>query len=235
MVPATQTLATPGRCTVLPNTPPRTRPSSIARSIPSGTISKASARFLAHLAGFSAGAAMAVVMAAAYPELFASVGIHSGLGLGAAHDIPSAMAVMRSGNAPAAPARDRRTARLQIPTIIFHGDRDTTVHPRNGEHITQQWAGPDEHRTASDSGSADSAVLVERGQVPGGRSYTRRILGGTADRPLLEHWRLHGSGHGWSGGSQAGSHTDPRDPDASREMVRFFTQNPRRSDDQTTG
>ena len=178
-----------------------------------------------HLAGFSAGAAMAVIVAAAYPDLYAAVGIHSGLGLGVAHDIPSALAAMRAGGAGSGPLPRRRPATgasgLRVPAIIFHGDRDTTVHPRNGEQIIGQWGEP------AGEAAIGPEVPAESGQAPGGRPYTRRILRGTAERPLLEHWRLHGAGHGWSGGSIAGTYTDPRGPDAAREMVRFFAQNPR--------
>ena len=214
-----------------------------------------------HIVGFSAGAAMAAVVAAAYPDVFASAAIHSGVPLDVAHDVPSALAVMRTGpvsglsstnrgatlgtlaNSPLAGygvgARGRpagQSPALRTPTIVFHGDRDTIVHPRNGEHIVTQWLssghdpdGGDSVTTAGDpAADGTSTAITERGQAPGGRPFTRRILRGDRDRPLLEHWRVHGGTHAWSGGNAAGSHTDPKGPDASAEIVRFFAQNPRR-------
>jgi poly(3-hydroxybutyrate) depolymerase len=63
---------------------------------------------------------------------------------------------------------------------------------------------------------------VERGVVPGGYSYTRTVLQAPQGRVLAEQWLVHGAGHAWFGGDPTGSHTDPKGPDASAEMLRFF-------------
>ena len=97
-----------------------------------------------------------------------------------------------------------------VPTIVFHADRDQTVHPANGDHVIAQ------------AGAGGLRVAVQRGQVPGGHAWRRTLHSDAADRVLLEQWLVHGGGHAWSGGSPAGSYTDPRGPDASREMLRFF-------------
>ncbi|MXP63786.1 PHB depolymerase family esterase [Roseomonas sp. M0104] len=168
-----------------------------------------------HVAGLSAGGAAAAIMGQAYPELYAAVGVHSGLACGAARDLSSAFSAMRQGAPGALPCSGKPQG--VVPTIVFHADRDATVHPRNGDQVIAQ------------SGAAASTALrteVQRGQVAGGHAYTRTIQADAEGRPVLEQWLIHGGGHAWSGGSPAGSYTDPRGPDASREMLRFFLDHP---------
>ena len=88
------------------------------------------------------------------------------------------------------------------------GDRDKTVNPVNGDQVIAQ----------SKGGAQLRAV--------GSLKYTRSVHADESGRVMLEHWVLHGAGHAWSGGSAAGSYTDPKGPDASREMVRFFLERP---------
>jgi poly(hydroxyalkanoate) depolymerase family esterase len=164
-----------------------------------------------YVAGLSAGGAAAAIMGSAYPDLYAAVGVHSGLACGAARDMPSAFAAMRQGGAP-----HHSGAEQPVPTIVFHGDRDTTVSPVNGDQVIAQ----------SKAGS-DLRSTVSRGQAPGGISYTRTVECDGSGHPMLEHWVLHGAGHAWSGGSPAGSYTEPKGPDASREMMRFFLEHPK--------
>ncbi|QQO19125.1 PHB depolymerase family esterase [Bradyrhizobium diazoefficiens] len=161
-----------------------------------------------YVAGLSAGGAAAAIMAATHPDLYAAVGIHSGLVCGAASDLPSALMAMRQG------ARSGMSdGGPQVPTIVFHGDRDTTVHPNNGDRIVER------------SGNASNAkAKVIKGKVPHGHAYTRTILADASGRAVSEHWNVHGAGHAWSGGSPTGSYTDPSGPDASREMLRFFLE-----------
>ncbi len=171
-----------------------------------------------YVAGLSAGGAMAAVMGTAYPELYAAVGVHSGLACGSAHDLPSAFAAMRGTPASMAGRNtDSTPVAPATPTIVFHGDRDKTVHPRNGEQVVSQSV---EHNGAS---RADAST--ERGQVPGGHAYTRTVHRDSTGRVVLEHWLVHGGGHAWFGGSPRGSYVDPKGPDAAHEMIRFFYQN----------
>jgi poly(hydroxyalkanoate) depolymerase family esterase len=163
------------------------------------------------VAGLSAGGAMAVIVGTLYPEVFAAVGVHSGLPFASARDLPSALAAMRGG---ARPARNRKEG--GIPIIVFHGDRDTTVHPRNGDELMAQGV-------RNQSGAKDApAVSVHEGSVPNGHSYTQTTHLQADGSPLAEHWVIHGAGHAWSGGSAQGTYTDDKGPDASREMMRFF-------------
>jgi poly(hydroxyalkanoate) depolymerase family esterase len=165
-----------------------------------------------YVAGLSAGGAAAAIMGATYPDLYASVGIHSGLACGAASDLPSAFVAMRQGGGSKAIADGRPS----VPTIVFHGDRDTTVNPNNGDRIFDESAQ-----------AASSTTKVLRGRVPGGHAYTRTILIDGGGEGISEHWNIHGAGHAWSGGNPAGSYTDPRGPDATREMLRFFLKHSR--------
>jgi poly(hydroxyalkanoate) depolymerase family esterase len=169
-----------------------------------------------YIGGLSAGAAAAAVMGATYPDLYAAIGVHSGLACGAANDLPSAFVAMRQGDLADALSGDilpvLRNGQA-VPTIVFHGDRDTTVHPRNGDHVI-----------ARSMRTTNSRKTVHRGRVPGGHAYTRTIHTDPSGRAMFEHWEIHGATHAWSGGSPAGSFTDPRGPDATREMLRFFLE-----------
>ncbi|MGZ8928916.1 MAG: extracellular catalytic domain type 1 short-chain-length polyhydroxyalkanoate depolymerase [Methylobacter sp.] len=158
-----------------------------------------------YIAGLSAGGAMAVIMGTTYPELYAAVGVHSGLPYAAAHDLPSALAAMKGATAPSA---DKRLK--DIPIMVFHGDCDKTVHPCNGDHIITQ------------SMSQQSYVQITKGQNGAGHAYTQTVHGDANGNVLAEHWLVHGAGHAWFGGSSRGSYTDGKGPNASQEMMRFF-------------
>jgi len=154
------------------------------------------------VAGLSAGGAMATIMGTLYPDLYAAVGVHSGLPFASANDLPSALAAMKGDfRRSQAPGRS-------LPIIVFHGDRDTTVHPANGEELVAR-------------GRARKTA-VEPGQVPNGHAFTRTVHHHDDGSVHAEHWVIHGAGHAWSGGNARGSYTDGKGPDASREMLRFF-------------
>jgi poly(hydroxyalkanoate) depolymerase family esterase len=170
-----------------------------------------------YIGGLSAGAAAAAIMGATYPDLYAAIGVHSGLACGAANDLPSAFVAMRQGDLAdvleaghVSPVLGNGQA---VPTIVFHGDHDTTVHPRNADHVI-----------ARSERTTNSRKTVHRGRVPGGHAYTRTIHTEPSGRAVFEHWEIHGAAHAWSGGSPAGSFTDPRGPNATREMLRFFLE-----------
>ncbi|MGZ8260098.1 MAG: extracellular catalytic domain type 1 short-chain-length polyhydroxyalkanoate depolymerase [Caldimonas sp.] len=187
-----------------------------------------------YVAGLSAGGAMAAILAREYPDVFAAAGVHSGLAPGAAQDVASAFAVMKAGPggspdlpasllaslrpAPAAPLSGAPGA----PLIVFHGDADQTVVAANGASVV-----------AAALGGA-SAVATTTDGASGARSFRRTVwrpAGTGAETPsLAEHWVVRGGGHAWAGGNSAGSFTDPEGPDATREMLRFFAEHPRRRD-----
>ena len=162
-----------------------------------------------YVAGLSAGGAMAAIVANVFPEVFAAVGIHSGLAQGAAGTMVEALAAMKSGGA----GRVTAPAHASVPTIVFHGDQDQTVHPRNGEQVI----------AAAVQGTVEQgSTRVEHGVSSLGRRYTRTVHQDALDRAVAEHWLVHGAGHAWSGGQAHGSYTDPKGPNATDEMLRFF-------------
>ena len=169
-----------------------------------------------YVAGLSAGGAAAAIMAATYPDIFAAAGIHSGLACGSARDLPGAFAAMQGkGRKRAGSAKDRF-----VPVITFHGDRDKTVHPSNSAQI---------HAANAAAPQLSGAERkVENGVSDGGRKFRRVSMVDAKGTSLAEDWTVAGAGHAWSGGSTAGSYTDAKGPDASREMMRFFLQHRRK-------
>jgi poly(hydroxyalkanoate) depolymerase family esterase len=173
-----------------------------------------------YVAGFSAGGAMAAVMAAVYPDLYAAVGVHSGVPYAAAGDMASAFAAMKQGS-----SRPAGSTGQPVPLIVFHGDRDTTVAPANASGLI----GDVLAAATPDGRPGTPPAVVTTGQVPGGRAYTLTRYQDPAGVALAERWIIHQGGHTWSGGVAHASYTDPRGPDASAELIRFFDEHPARS------
>lgn len=165
-----------------------------------------------YVAGLSAGGAMALLVAQLYPDVFAAVGVHSGLPSASARDVVTAFAAMRKGAGTPVPHP------VAVPAIVFHGSADKTVHPSNGKHIVEglvatlqaQGRPVDARRQAIESS--------------GKRPATRTVYAAAGGPAQIEHWELAAGPHAWSGGRAAGSFTDPSGPDASEAMLAFFLQ-----------
>ena len=163
-----------------------------------------------YIAGLSAGGAMAAVAAELYPDIFAAVGVHSGLPAGAAQSMMGAFSAMRRGGPV-------QTA-TAMPTIVFHGSADTTVHPDNGAYVS------DAARAALGNDGVELVKTEQTIRTQGLRSAQRVSYLDNSGKPCVEHWTVGDGGHAWSGGSAAGSYTDPQGPSASRAMLAFFMQ-----------
>lgn len=168
------------------------------------------------VAGLSAGGAMASILGDAYPDLYAAVGVHSGLPTGAADGALAALAAMRDGATPSRPASPQPAP----PTIVFHGDADDTVHPRNGQAVVHALLARENQPMVVEH----MPWLAPPASLPG----ERRVYRDGTGQVRAEHWQIQGLGHAWSGGNPQGRYTDARGPDASAEMLRFFFRHGRR-------
>ena len=163
-----------------------------------------------YVAGLSAGASMADVLAQREPALFAAVGIYAGVMAGAAQGVLSALAVMKHASAVPLSIVLAARPRRPVPMIVFQGDADSTVNPRNAERLVQASLGGDDNDEQKRSGTA-----------PGGVRYTVQHFDAKPERAEIEFWLLHGAGHAWSGGA-SGPFSESSGPDASAQMLRFL-------------
>jgi poly(hydroxyalkanoate) depolymerase family esterase len=180
-----------------------------------------------YVAGLSAGGSMAVVMGNTYPDLYAAIGVHSGLVYRGANNAYNAIVAMQRGARIKSPpaAQVSALAEATLPAIVFHGENDRMVHPDNGKQVIAHSA----PNSLQGRPPAQVEITVRRGQVDGGHAYTQTAYLDQARVPVAEHWLVHGSGHAWSGGRIRGSYTDGKGPDATGQMVRFLLSHRHRS------
>ena len=186
-----------------------------------------------YVTGISAGAAMSVIMGATYPDIYAAIGVHSGTEYQASTSAFTAASVLSFGGP--SPTQQGQAAfnamgsrARVVPTIVFHGDSDTVVNPVNGDQVVQQWMKTDSLASGgSFNASFSSPSSTVNGQVTGGHSFTVRKWNDNNGNEVEEYWVVHGMGHAWSGGSSAGSFTDPQGPSATQAMYSFFVNHPK--------
>lgn len=183
-----------------------------------------------YVAGISAGGAMAVILGATYPDIFAAVGVGSGLEYQAASNRDSAWGVMSNGgpnpDTQGFKAYQAMGSRYRtMPVIIFHGTGDSLVNAVNGDQIVTQWAQTNDYADDTNNNDSINATpdMTTTGTVPGGRTYARHQYYDSHNQTIIEQWVVNGMGHAWSGGSSSGSFTDPKGPNATAEMWRFFS------------
>ncbi len=167
-----------------------------------------------YIAGLSAGAAMAIIMAETNPELYAAIGVHSGLAYRSANSLPSALMAMRHGSTSSESQSNKNNP--FVPMIVFHGDQDPTVSIRNGEQIF------DQANLRLQAQKTELKTHQEQHCSKQSCNSTQKYVSNKNGINQLEYWKIHGTGHSWAGGSNSGSHTDPSGPDASKEMMRFL-------------
>jgi len=182
------------------------------------------------VAGLSAGGAMAAILAAVYPDLFAAVAVHSGLAYRSASNVAAAFDAMARGGAdPAGQGRAAHAAvgelARPVPSMVVHGSADRTVAPVNARQVLQQ------SMTANRIAAPETCDLdlarpatTSHGRVSDGHAYTRSQWTDRRGALMHEFLMVDGLGHAWSGGARGGSHTDPRGPDATEAIWHFFAQ-----------
>ena len=185
-----------------------------------------------YVVGASAGAAMAVILGATYPDIFAAIGVHSGVEYQAVTNIISGLKVMRRGGPD--PVKQGRRAyeamgsyKRMMPAIVFQGTSDKVVPPINGDQVVQQWM--QTNRLASQGlyvADFKNPTIATSRQVPGGHSYTVYTWKDHTGKEVQQYWKILELGHAWSGGNPAVSYTDPRGPNASEAMYQFFMNHP---------
>lgn len=178
-----------------------------------------------HLAGISAGGAMANLVAVAYPERFASVTVMSGVAWGAARNVGAAVAAMQKGAGDALPSADAVVAAMgdhqrAVPALVIHGGDDKVVAVSNADESVRQWVGVHAIMRRAAGLPALREADVHEGQ-DGGYTVRRAEWTDAAGLALVRHVRIQELGHAWSGGSPTGSFADPKGPDASRILLEF--------------
>lgn len=175
------------------------------------------------VAGFSSGGAMASILGVAYPDVFSSIGVASGIEYKAAQNVLEAYLVMANGGPD--PVTIGKQAFLDmgeraraIRTIVFHGDSDSVVYPINGDQVAISNVVMNSLAEVPDLSRNPN---ITNNIVPGGREYT--IYDYMArDKVYVRKVIVKNMEHAWSGGSKGSSYTDPLGPDATKMMVSFW-------------
>jgi poly(hydroxyalkanoate) depolymerase family esterase len=188
-----------------------------------------------YVAGVSAGGAMASILAAAYPDYFAAVAVFAGAEFKAASGVSEGLAAMKRGGPDpvqqgqlafeAMRAGLLRKNKRRMPVIVFHGTADSRVNPVNADQAIAQWGKTNSCLAAehSESSFAVTEKVIDR-EIPDGYAYRKHIYVDADFRLLMEKWLVRGLGHAWSGSPKLSKYGDPKGPNASAEIWRFFCE-----------
>ncbi len=163
------------------------------------------------VAGLSAGASMAALLASLHPQRFRAVVMHSGIPPGTADSALTALRAMR-GRRSTRPlvATPEAFAQSWPPLLVIHGTADNVVSPVNGQAAVLAWA------------DAAGAKARPPRQVQRGQRYPMTVTDYTCrSRTVATHVAVQGLGHAWSGGGAGQAYADARGPDASRVVWAF--------------
>ena len=180
-----------------------------------------------HVTGLSAGGAMTTIMAATYPDIFASGSVSAGCEY---NGYPCGAS---GGQSPTTSGNEAYTAMgsyaRTVPMQVIHGTADSVIPVINASQVISQWAQTDDRASdgLDNNNIDDVADATTTGTVPGGRSWTRYTYKDSTGAVVLEKTLVTGMDHAWSGGCSCGSYTDPTGPDASALAWAWFVAHPK--------
>ncbi|MFG6460474.1 alpha/beta hydrolase family esterase [Roseateles sp. DXS20W] len=177
----------------------------IMRAIDQVSVLYAADRERTAVAGLSAGASMAALLATRYPQRFKALAMHSGVPPGAASSALGAVGAMQGRREPGVTPTDDWP-----PLIVIHGGQDGVVSARNAEAAVQMW---------SDAAGARAGAPRE---LLRGKRYPMQVTEFRRRRRVVAMLvRVDRLGHAWSGGAARERFSDASGPDASRMVWRF--------------
>ena len=166
------------------------------------------------LAGLSAGASMAALLATRHPRRFRAVAMHSGVAPGVAKSQASALGAMRGRRTIATTPLPAGSNGAHLPPLLLiHGSADTVVVPSNAVDAAQRWA------------ACEGALAVAPRTVQRGARYAVTITDYVQQRRIVvTHCLINGLGHAWSGGAAHLAYSDSKGPNASRMIWAFVAR-----------
>ena len=183
-----------------------------------------------YVAGLSAGAALATIVALRYPDRVAAVGLHSAPVFGTSDSPLSAFQAMQHGSALAHGETARAFVKVLpefpgMPAIVIHGDGDAVVRRVNADQLTRQFAIVNAPFITSEQPTRRSYLARTGGRSP--RRGYQTVTHYAGRKPELVTCHIARLGHAWSGGEGNMPFSAPEGPDATLMMWTFFARHRR--------